>query len=105
MAKRLEDSTDAKIVALYAKLAGSDDVYPLYTDASGNLKISGSVTSTVGGSVIVLNELIPLEFDSLGCSYTGTNLTGIIYNKSGATVATLTLAYDVSDNLTSVTRS
>ena len=46
--------------------------------------------------------------DYLGLSYTGSNLTGVVYKlggSGGATVATLTLGYDGSDNLISVTKS
>jgi hypothetical protein len=41
-------------------------------------------------------------------SYTGANLTGVVYKDGGSggtTVATLTLAYDGSNNLISVTKS
>lgn len=47
-------------------------------------------------------------YDYISCSYTGTNLTGVVYKtggSSGTTVATLTLGYDGSNNLTSVTKS
>lgn len=46
--------------------------------------------------------------DYISLSYTGSNLTGVVYRTGGAggtTVATLTLAYDGSNNLTSVTKS
>lgn len=46
--------------------------------------------------------------DYAALSYTGANLTGVIYKTGGAagtTVATLTLAYDASNNLISVTKS
>jgi hypothetical protein len=49
---------------------------------------------------------IPLH-DYVGMSYTGSNLTSITYKtggSSGTVVATLTLAYDGSNNLTSVTK-
>lgn len=58
-----------------------------------------------------LGSLVGLEIpahDYLSLSYTGSNLTGIIYKTGGSggtTVATLTLGYDGSDNLTSVTKS
>jgi hypothetical protein len=45
--------------------------------------------------------------DQLIISYTGTNLTGVVYKtggSNGTTVATLTLAYDGNDNLISVTK-
>jgi len=48
------------------------------------------------------------EHDHIALSYTGTDLTGIVYRKGGAggtVVATLTLAYDGSGNLSTVTRS
>ena len=46
--------------------------------------------------------------DHLALSYTGSNLTGVVYKTGGSggtTVATLALAYDGSSNLTSVTKS
>jgi len=50
---------------------------------------------------------IPI-FDYISLSYTSTNLTGVVYKtggSTGATVATLTLAYDISNQLISVTKS
>lgn len=58
------------------------------------------VTSTSGGLSIPAHDYI-------GLSYTGSNLTGVVYKTGGAngtTVGTLTLAYSGS-NLTSVTKS
>lgn len=46
--------------------------------------------------------------DYISCSYTGSNLTGVVYKNGGAsgtTVATLTLTYDGSDNLLTVTKT
>jgi hypothetical protein len=46
--------------------------------------------------------------DYLSLSYTGSNLTGVVYKSGGSggtTVATLALTYDGSGNLTSVTRT
>jgi hypothetical protein len=46
--------------------------------------------------------------DYIDLSYTGANLTGVVYKDGGSggtTVATLTLAYDGSNNLISVTKS
>jgi hypothetical protein len=48
------------------------------------------------------------EHDYIDLSYTGSNLTGVVYKTGGSggtTVATLTLAYDGNDNLISVTKS
>jgi hypothetical protein len=56
----------------------------------------------------VANALVPVAYDYISMSYTDGNLTGVIYKTGGAsgtTVATLTLGYDGSNNLTSVTKS
>ena len=65
--------------------------------------------STVDGDplAVVAGLSIP-EHDYIALSYTGTNLTGVVYKTGGSggtTVTTLTLAYDGSNNLTSVTKS
>ena len=49
--------------------------------------------------------LVTDAYDSIELSYTGSNLTGVVYKNSGAVSATLTLAYDGSSNLISVTKS
>jgi len=62
----------------------------------------------VSGTVNVLTGLEIPDHDYIALSYTGSNLTGVEYKDGGAggtTVATLTLAYDGNDNLTSVTKS
>jgi hypothetical protein len=46
--------------------------------------------------------------DYISMTYTGSNLTGVVYKDGGSggtTVATLVLAYDGSSNLISVTKS
>lgn len=48
------------------------------------------------------------KHDHIGLSYTQGNLTGVVYKlggANGATVATLTLNYDGSSNLVSVSKS
>ena len=65
--------------------------------------------STIDGDplAVVAGLSIP-EHDYIALSYTGTNLTGVVYKTGGSggtTVATLTLAYDGNDNLISVTKS
>lgn len=58
-----------------------------------------------------LQNLVGLEIpphDYIALSYTGSNLTGVVYKDggvSGTTVATLTLGYDGSNNLTSVAKT
>jgi hypothetical protein len=61
-----------------------------------------------GNPIPVVTGLEIPEHDYIDLSYTGSNLTGVVYKTGGSggtTVATLTLAYDGSDNLTSVTKS
>ena len=65
--------------------------------------------STIDGDplAVVAGLSIP-EHDYSSLSYTGTNLTGVIYKTGGSggtTVATLTLVYDGNDNIISVTKS
>ncbi len=53
------------------------------------------------------NALVPKEYDYISLSYTGSNLTGVVFKIGGAggtVISTLTLAYDGS-NLISVTKS
>jgi hypothetical protein len=66
------------------------------------------ISNDSGNPIPVVTGLEIPEHDYIDLSYTGTNLTGVVYKTGGAsgtTVATLTLAYDGSDNLTSVTKS
>jgi hypothetical protein len=61
----------------------------------------------VRGTVNVLTGLEIPDHDYIALSYTGENLTGVVYKQGGAsgtTVATLTLAY-AGTQLTSVTKS
>ena len=51
-------------------------------------------------------KLVPQDYDYIGYSYTGSNITTITYKlggSGGTTVMTKTLAYDGSDNITSIT--
>ena len=62
---------------------------------------------TSGGSIILAGLEIPTH-DYVGLSYTGPDLTGVIYKTGGSggtTVATLTLGYDGSDNLITVAKT
>jgi len=66
--------------------------------------------AVIGRSATPISTITGLEIpahDYIDLSYTGTNLTGVVYKDGGSggtTVATLTLAYDGSGNLTSVTK-
>jgi len=66
------------------------------------------VSTVDGDPLAVINGLSIPEHDYISLSYTGSNLTGVVYKtggSSGTTVGTLTLAYDGSSNLISVTKS
>lgn len=55
-----------------------------------------------------INSLVPSKFDYISLSYTLGNVTTVVYKlggSGGSTVSTLTLAYDGSGNLTSVTKT
>ena len=62
---------------------------------------SGNPIPTIQGLEIPAHDYVSM-------TYTGSNLTGVVYKDGGSggtTVATLTLAYDGNSNLTSVTKS
>jgi hypothetical protein len=66
------------------------------------------VSTIDGDPLAVINGLSIPEHDYISLSYTGSNLTGVVYKTGGSggtTVGTLTLAYDGSSNLISVTKS
>lgn len=55
--------------------------------------------------VVEVSNLVPESYDYIALSYTGSNLTGVVYKTGGSggtTVATLTLAYtgSVLDSVT-----
>jgi hypothetical protein len=81
-----------------------------------DVQITGPVTvsnevevkNDSGNPVPIIQGLEIPAHDYVSMTYTGSNLTGVVYKDGGSggtTVATLTLAYDVNDNLTSVTKS
>lgn len=75
----------------------------------GNNKVRLKVNSSGQLDAIdsVANSLVPAVYDYIDLSYTGSNLTGVVFKTGGATgttISTLTLAYTGS-NLTSVTKS
>lgn len=87
-------------------------VKPLPVDIQGatlSLDADGvEIKNDSGNPVPVVTGLEIPEHDYIDMSYTGSNLTGVVYKTGGSggtTVATLTLAYDGSDNLISVTKS
>jgi hypothetical protein len=52
----------------------------------------------------IVSGIVNQPHDEIVLSYTGTNLTGVVYKLAGVTVATLTLGYS-GTNLISVVRS
>ena len=57
--------------------------------------------------VVDFSKLVPYGHDYIALSYTGTDLTGVVYKSGGAlgtTVATLTLVY-IANVLQSVTKT
>jgi hypothetical protein len=85
---------------------------PLPVDIQGatlSLDASGvEIKNDSGNPIPTIQGLEIPAHDYISMTYTGSNLTGVVYKDGGSggtTVATLTLAYDGSNNLTSVTKS
>jgi hypothetical protein len=87
--------------------------YPIYQGQAGPIVQVGPVATPDASTqyapgIVSLTPLAPVEYDYLSMAYTGSNLTTVEYylgGVSGVLQATLTLAYDGSNNLISVTRS
>jgi hypothetical protein len=99
------------------KLAGVGDPIPVTgsfaapvggaTEAKQDAQLA-KMPDLVSGSVPVVTGLEIPEHDHISLSYTSGNLTGVTYRTGGSggtVVATLTLAYDGSNNLLTVTKS
>ncbi len=86
--KQLTDLSQMQVIALGVHEAGE----AVLVDAVNPLPVA------------IYSGLVPEIYDEITLSYTGDNLTGVVYEVNGATVATLTLAY-TGANLTSVVRS
>lgn len=63
-------------------------------------------TTVRGGNVYqeIVQGLVNQPFNEINLTYTGSDITTVVYKLSGTTVATLTLGY-TGGNLTSVVRS
>ena len=91
------------------KLAGVGAPIPVNIEgASLELNASGiEIKNDSGNPIPIVSGLEIPEHDYISLSYTGDNLTGVVYKtggSSGTTVATLALVYSGS-NLASVTKS
>jgi hypothetical protein len=75
---------------------------PLPTGAA-----TSAAQTTTNNYLAALNSLVPSAYDYVSLTYTGDNVTTVVYKlggSGGSTVSTLTLAYS-GDNLTSVTKT
>lgn len=80
--------------------------------SAANLELVGSQALTDAqlraSPIKTIDGLSIPQHDYVGLTYTGVNLTGVVYKtggSGGSTVATVALGYDGSNNLTSVTKS
>ena len=67
-----------------------------------------SLFSIGAGDAVLRDGLEIPTHDYIENTYTGSNLTQVVFKRGGASgkiVATLTMTYDGSNNLTSVTKS
>lgn len=90
--------------ALLVDIGGAEISIPGEITVSNEVEIKNDS----GNPVPVVTGLEIPEHDYIALSYTAGNLTGVVYKTGGSggtTVATLTLAYDGSGNLTSVAKS
>jgi len=86
------------------------------TDTDGHLQVdvlsaaavadaaTASNQTTIINHLAAINSFTPSVYDTVELSYTGTNLTGVVYKLGGVTVSTLTLTY-VGGDLTKVVKS
>lgn len=93
---RIQDNLSNKAASVVQTTADPAKNAIVVTNPDGS-----SLTSSLDGFEIP-------AYDAIGCSYTGSNLTGVIYYTGwilSIPVATLTLVYDWSNNLISITKS
>lgn len=83
----------------------ADAYYGLDTDVTPEIPMRGMLTWNGTAWVKFAGALIPTAYDEVVLSYTGSNLTGVVYKLAGATITTLTLTYDGSDNLIHVVKT
>jgi hypothetical protein len=91
--RKVSNITDGEI-AIFGSSDGGTTWYPVKVDDEGRLNFLGG--------------LVPHNYDYIALSYTGDNLTGVVYRDGGASgtiVARLSLTYDVNDNLATVTKT
>jgi len=65
----------------------------------------GQPINNQDGSINIGNSLVKSQYDYLDLTYTGVNLTQVVYKQGGATgtlVATVDITYDGSDRIKTV---
>lgn len=97
------------IVTLTGPVTVSNEV-EVKNDSGSPIPVAGPLTDTQlrANAIATLQGLSIPAHDYVSLSYTSGNVTGVTYKtggSAGTTVATLTLAYDGSGNLTSVART
>lgn len=105
--------TKSQIVGLTAAGGHAGELTDVKVNPSGALSIDGTVelankTNALIPSILSGEIITQTAFDFIGLTYTDANLTSVIYRTGGAggsIVKTLTLGYDGTDRLTSVTSS
>lgn len=101
----MPNTWESKSLYTHIKVSSiSGNPLQVYTPSGVNVKVatdSGSALATIAGLSIP-------QHDYISMSYSGTNLTGVVYKNggvNGATLATLALTYDGNNNLLTVTKS
>lgn len=97
----------------YNPVSGVAYEYPVKNTVISGINPTTGVATYVpvtgsGVEVVVNSAIIPYEYDYIDCTYTGNNMTGVVFKTGGSggtTVATLAITYDGNDNIDTVTRT
>jgi len=98
-------STDSKRIVIGSEV--NDDRKVELDSLGSKITVPVSIYDSSGNQVNLASGLVPEIYDYIALTYTGSNLTGVVYKSGGSggsTVATLTLAYTGSV-LDSITRT
>lgn len=97
----------------YNPVTGASYEYPVKNTVVAGINPTTGVptylpVNTDGVIVVDGSAIIPFSYDYIDCSYTGNNMTGVVFKtggSTGTTVATLAITYDGNDNIDTVTRT
>ena len=84
--------------------AESGPVYPVAVFTASGKKIQAVVQTDTSGNAVF--NLMPPNTDFIDLSYTGSNLTGVVYKSGGAggtTLRTIAITYTVANLIDTVT--